>query len=207
MEKQESAGTSGSNVFIEAPQKLAKEGTWLLRRCTKPNKKEYLKIVQAVVLGFLVMGFVGYFTKLIHIPINNIIGGKNRRRGKNDKDESSKRELIFKEEGQEYAQVVKMLGNGRLEASCFDGVNRLAQIRGSMRKKIWINQGDIILVSLREYQDSKGDVIQKYNPEEARLLKQYGELPENFNLEEGENLNSEGENDDGVEFEFEIDDI
>ncbi|KAJ1667889.1 Translation initiation factor 1A [Coemansia sp. RSA 1646] len=134
-------------------------------------------------------------------------GGKNRRRGKNDKDESSKRELIFKEEGQEYAQVVKMLGNGRLEASCFDGVNRLAQIRGSMRKKIWINQGDIILVSLREYQDSKGDVIQKYNPEEARLLKQYGELPENFNLEEGENLNSEGENDDGVEFEFEIDDI
>ncbi|KAJ1667890.1 hypothetical protein EV178_001087 [Coemansia sp. RSA 1646] len=75
MEKQESAGTSGSNVFIEAPQKLAKEGTWLLRRCTKPNKKEYLKIVQAVVLGFLVMGFVGYFTKLIHIPINNIIVG------------------------------------------------------------------------------------------------------------------------------------
>ncbi|KAJ1786276.1 Translation initiation factor 1A [Coemansia sp. RSA 2399] len=132
-------------------------------------------------------------------------GGKNRRRGKNDKDESSKRELIFKEEGQEYAQVVKMLGNGRLEASCFDGINRLAQIRGSMRKKIWINQGDIVLVSLREYQDSKGDVIQKYNPEEARLLKQYGELPENFNLEEGDNLDNEGSDNDDVE--FEIDDI
>ncbi|KAJ2559313.1 Translation initiation factor 1A [Coemansia sp. RSA 1933] len=214
MDKQEGSGASSGNVFLETPQQLAKEGSWLLRRCTKPNQKEYLKIVQAVVLGFLVMGFVGYFTKLIHIPINNIInmknkgkGGKNRRRGKNDKDESSKRELIFKEEGQEYAQVVKMLGNGRLEASCFDGVSRLAQIRGSMRKKIWINQGDIILVSLREYQDSKGDVIQKYNPEEARLLKQYGELPENFNLEEGDNLDNEGENDDGIEFEFEIDDI
>ncbi|KAJ1890751.1 Translation initiation factor 1A [Coemansia sp. IMI 209127] len=129
----------------------------------------------------------------------------NRRRGKNDKDESSKRELIFKEEGQEYAQVVKMLGNGRLEASCFDGINRLAQIRGSMRKKIWINQGDIVLVSLREYQDSKGDVIQKYSPEEARLLKQYGELPENFNLEEGDNLDNEGSDNDDVE--FEIDDI
>ncbi|KAJ1890752.1 hypothetical protein LPJ81_005880 [Coemansia sp. IMI 209127] len=75
MEKQESTGTSSGNVFLEAPQQLAKEGAWLLRRCTKPNKKEYLKIVQAVVLGFLVMGFVGYFTKLIHIPINNIIVG------------------------------------------------------------------------------------------------------------------------------------
>ena len=29
---------------------------------------------------------------------------------------NEKRELTFKEEGQEYAQVLKMLGNGRLEA-------------------------------------------------------------------------------------------
>ena len=61
-------------------------------------------------------------------------GGKNRRRGKNE-NESDKRELIFKEDGQEYAQVVKMLGNGRLEANCFDGVSRLCHIRGKLRKK------------------------------------------------------------------------
>jgi hypothetical protein len=42
-------------------------------------------------------------------------GGKNRRRGKNEND-NEKRELVFKEDGQEYAQVIKMLGNGRLEA-------------------------------------------------------------------------------------------
>jgi hypothetical protein len=35
----------------------------------------------------------------------------------------------------EYAQVVKMLGNGRLIAQCFDGEQRLAHIRGKMRKK------------------------------------------------------------------------
>jgi initiation factor 1A len=46
----------------------------------------------------------------------------------------------------EYAQVVKMLGNGRLEAKCFDGPVRLAHIRGKLRKKVWINQGDIILL-------------------------------------------------------------
>merc|ERR1712224_839545 len=34
-------------------------------------------------------------------------GGKNRRRGKGDGEES-KRELEFKEDGQEYSQVVKM---------------------------------------------------------------------------------------------------
>ena len=35
----------------------------------------------------------------------------------------------------EYAQVLKMLGNGRLEAYCFDGSNRLCHIRGKLRKK------------------------------------------------------------------------
>ncbi|KAI0597202.1 hypothetical protein F4775DRAFT_261549 [Biscogniauxia sp. FL1348] len=117
------------------------------------------------------------------MPKNKGKGGKNRRRGKNEND-NEKRELTFKEEGQEYAQVIKMLGNGRLEAQCFDGAKRLAHIRGKLRKKVWINQGDIILLSLREYQDDKGDVILKYTAEEARSLKSYGELPENAKINE-----------------------
>lgn len=107
--------------------------------------------------------------------------------------------------GSEYAQVAKMLGNGRLEAHCFDGVKRLAHIRGALRKKVWINQGDIILVSLREYQDDKADVIQRYNPDEARQLKQYGELPDNTKVNENDTF--AGEEDDEVDFEFEIDEV
>ncbi|KAG8213226.1 hypothetical protein J3R82DRAFT_11691 [Butyriboletus roseoflavus] len=69
-------------------------------------------------------------------PLAHLVsqGGKNRRRGKNE-NEDDKRELVFREDGQEYAQVIKMLGNGRLEAQCFDGQKRLAHIRGKMRKK------------------------------------------------------------------------
>jgi translation initiation factor 1A len=108
-------------------------------------------------------------------------GGKNRRRGKGDGEES-KRELEFKEEGQEYAQVVRMLGNGRCECFCFDGVTRLGHIRGKMRKKVWITAGDIVLCGLREFQDEKVDIIHKYSADEARNLKQYGELPETANI-------------------------
>jgi translation initiation factor 1A len=67
------------------------------------------------------------------MPKNKGKGGKNRRRGKNE-NEGLKRELVFREDGQEYAQVIKMLGNGRLEAMCFDGVKRLCHIRGKLRK-------------------------------------------------------------------------
>nr|XP_061809975.1 eukaryotic translation initiation factor 1A, Y-chromosomal-like [Nerophis lumbriciformis] len=117
------------------------------------------------------------------MPKNKGKGGKNRRRGKNE-NESEKRELVFKEDGQEYAQVLKMLGNGRLEALCFDGSKRLCHIRGKLRKKVWINASDIILVGLRDYQDNKADVILKYNADEARSLKAYGELPEHAKINE-----------------------
>ncbi|KAB5560118.1 translation initiation factor eIF-1A [Coniochaeta sp. 2T2.1] len=133
------------------------------------------------------------------MPKNKGKGGKNRRRGKNESDKE-KRELTFKEEGQEYAQVVKMLGNGRLESMCFDGVKRLAHIRGKLRKKVWINQGDIILLSLRDYQDEKGDVILKYTADEARSLKAYGELPESAKINETDTYGAEGDGDCGFEF-------
>ncbi|KAL7621306.1 Translation initiation factor 1A [Parahypoxylon ruwenzoriense] len=136
------------------------------------------------------------------MPKNKGKGGKNRRRGKNEND-NEKRELTFKEDGQEYAQVVKMLGNGRLEAQCFDGTKRLAHIRGKLRKKVWINNGDIILLSLRDYQDEKGDVILKYSADEARSLKAYGELPESAKINETDTY---GPGDDGeCGFEFDED--
>lgn len=36
---------------------------------------EYQKIAFATAVGFAIMGFIGFFVKLIHIPINNIIVG------------------------------------------------------------------------------------------------------------------------------------
>ena len=173
------------------------------------------------------------------MPKNKGKGGKNRRRGKNE-NEGVKRELVFKEDGQEYAQVcwlhtitqtlslvsgligkyfqvTKMLGNGRLEAMCFDGVKRLCHIRGKLRKKVillpdicygilnctlsqvWINQSDIILVGLRDYQDAKADVIQKYSADEARNLKSYGEFPESIKINETVDFVG-GDLDDDIEF-------
>jgi translation initiation factor 1A len=132
------------------------------------------------------------------MPKNKGKGGKNRRRGKNE-NEGLKRELVFKEDGQEYAQVTKMLGNGRLEATCFDGIKRLCHIRGKLRKKVWINQSDIILVGLRDYQDARADVILKYSSDEARNLKSYGEFPENVKINETVNFDAEAIDDD-IEF-------
>eukprot|EP01065_Artemidia_motanka_P030458 TRINITY_DN3648_c0_g1_i1.p1 TRINITY_DN3648_c0_g1~~TRINITY_DN3648_c0_g1_i1.p1 ORF type:complete len:204 (+),score=105.50 TRINITY_DN3648_c0_g1_i1:119-730(+) len=117
------------------------------------------------------------------MPKNKGKGGKNRKRGTN-KNEPEKRELTTKEEGQEYAQVLKMLGNGRLEVHCFDGHKRLAIIRGKLRKKQWMRAQDIILVGIRDFQDGKCDVIGKYNQDEARQLIKMKEIPDTCKINE-----------------------
>jgi len=125
-------------------------------------------------------------------------GGK-RKKDLNKGGAGSKRDLQLKEEGQEYGSVTKMLGNGRLECYCYDGRTRLCTIRGKMRRKVWINQGDTILVGLRDYQDDKADVIHKYLPDEARELKKLGEIPKDAKINEtdsGENIGIEFVGDD-----------
>jgi len=115
-----------------------------------------------------------------------------------------KRELVFKQKDQEYAQILKMLGNGRCDAYCFDGVRRLCHIRGKMRKRIWINVGDIVLIGKRDFQDKKGDIIQKYFPEETKNLKDYGELPDNIFINEGKILENENSHEGFLDQTFEF---
>jgi len=85
-------------------------------------------------------------------------------------------ELIIKEQGQEYAKVIALMGEGRVNATCADGVERICHIRGTLRKKVWIVKDDIILVSLRDFQDKKADILVKYCEQEVRLLRSMGEI-------------------------------
>ena len=41
----------------------------------RPQKTEFQRIAYATSVGFLIMGFIGFFVKLVHIPINNILLG------------------------------------------------------------------------------------------------------------------------------------
>jgi translation initiation factor 1A len=107
---------------------------------------------------------------------------KSKGQHKNKPSANIKRELEYKDDGQEYAKVIKMLGQGRCTLQCFDGVERLGHIRGALRNKVWINLHDFVLVGLREYQDNKCDILMKYTSEEVRNLKSYGELPSNVSL-------------------------
>ncbi|CAM9209332.1 unnamed protein product, partial [Ectocarpus fasciculatus] len=135
-------------------------------------------------------------------------GGKNVKRGKNGNMEENRRDLLYKEFGQEYAQVVKMLGGGRVLVQCYDGVTRQGLIRGTMRRRVWINTGDIVLVGLREFEAEKCDIIHKYTTDEARSLQAYGELPATARINQTAiDLALEGENEDEDDVGFDFDGV
>lgn len=87
-----------------------------------------------------------------------------------------KREMIWKEDGQEYAIITKVLGDSRMECECMDNVKRTCHIRGKLHKRVWMSLGDVVLISTRDYQEGKGDIIHKYNNDEVQLLKADGLL-------------------------------
>jgi len=72
-----------------------------------------------------------------------------------------------------FAYVMKVLGNCRVLVLCDNGTEAIGVIRGSMRrfnKRVLIEIGDIVAVSMREFQTNKVDIVHKYNAEQCKVL-------------------------------------
>jgi len=78
--------------------------------------------------------------------------------------------------GKEVLGVLEQrLGASRMMVKCFDGKTRTCRVPGRLKRKLWLREGDIVLVEPWEHQgDEKGDVIFKYNPTAADWLKRKG---------------------------------
>ncbi|EGD78917.1 transporter Sec61 subunit gamma [Salpingoeca rosetta] len=59
--------------FVQPLISFAKSSITFFNNCQRPNSAEYQLTALMAVFGLLVLGFLGFFVKLIHIPINNII--------------------------------------------------------------------------------------------------------------------------------------
>ena len=105
-------------------------------------------------------------------------GGKNRKKGA--KGEGLKRELITREDGQEYGICTAMQGCNRIKVHLFSGLDVLGVIRGKIVRRMWINLGNVVLCGNREFQSgsTKVDIILRYSPDEASELQRLGQIPD-----------------------------
>ena len=83
----------------------------------------------------------------------------------------------FPRENEIFGTVDAMLGTNKLRVKCSDNKIRICRIPGKLRKKIWIIQGDIVLLTPWEIQsDKRGDIIWRYTATEANILRKKGVL-------------------------------
>ena len=87
---------------------------------------------------------------------------------------------LRKVDDQEYAHIAEAHGDGRYGLICYDKIKRLGIMLGSLRRKVRAKKSDIVLVSLRDFQDSKCDIIAHYKPEEVDKLVKAKEMSYSF---------------------------
>lgn len=69
------------------------------------------------------------------------------------------------------------LGASRMRVRCMDGKTRICRIPGRLKRRIWIQEGDTVLVEPWELGgDEKGDVIFKYKRTQVAWLQRNGYL-------------------------------
>ena len=72
--------------------------------------------------------------------------------------------------------VAKLLGASHLSVLCLDNVTRMCRIRGKMKKRMWIREGDTVIVVPWAFQDEKGDVVWRYTGPQVSWLERKGFL-------------------------------
>ena len=111
----------------------------------------------------------------------NKVGGKKHKGKKNTVKES--KELVVPEENELIGQVSKVNGHGRFDIRCIDGTEKSGILRGTMRKRVWINRLDLVLVEPWDFQTEKCSILHKYQDNEMNKLLKGGHLPKEFKIE------------------------
>ncbi|MFA5236999.1 MAG: translation initiation factor eIF-1A [Methanoregula sp.] len=64
-----------------------------------------------------------------------------------------------------------MMGANHIRVRCFDGVTRMGRIKGKIKKRVWIREGDTLIIVPWSFQDDKCDIIYRYLPPQVDWLR------------------------------------
>ena len=93
------------------------------------------------------------------------------------KNESNLHKMLLPSANDVLGIAVKMLGGERILVKCQDGKERLCRIRGKLKRRVWVREGDIVLVSPWDFQsDTRGDIFWRYRKNQSDWLRNKGYL-------------------------------
>jgi translation initiation factor 1A len=87
-----------------------------------------------------------------------------------------------KKEGEMFGIADQLLGASRIKIMCADGKSRMGRIPGKIRKRMWIREGDLVIVKPWDFQDDKADILYRYTKTQASYLSRKKALPKNLDV-------------------------
>jgi len=79
--------------------------------------------------------------------------------------------------GKEVIGIVEQrFGGSKMMVKCADGKPRNCRVPGRLKRRLWLREGDFVLIDPWEFDNERGDIIYKYRPNETDLLKRNGLL-------------------------------
>jgi len=109
------------------------------------------------------------------IAISQFGDGKLGKRKVINEDELER--MVLPSANDVLGMAVRMLGFDRILVKCQDGKERLCRVRGKLKRRVWIREGDIVLVSPWEFQsDTRGDIFWRYRKNQTEWLRSHGYL-------------------------------
>jgi len=91
--------------------------------------------------------------------------------------EKDLRVLVYPSENDVIGVVQKLLGFDRVMVKCQDGFTRICRIRGKMKRRVWIREGDVVLVSPWDFQsEERGEIFHRYTANQIDDLRRKGVL-------------------------------
>ena len=90
--------------------------------------------------------------------------------------------LPNKRKGEMFGIADQLLGASHIRVASADGVSRLARIPGKLRRRMWIREGDLVIVKPWDFQPAKADIVYRYLRTEATYLSRKGVIPESVDI-------------------------
>ena len=87
-----------------------------------------------------------------------------------------------KKEGEMFGIADQLLGASRIKVMCADGKSRMGRIPGKIRKRMWIREGDLVIVKPWDFQDDKADILYRYTKTQASYLSRKKALPKSLDV-------------------------
>ncbi len=103
-------------------------------------------------------------------------------KGGTEQDTTVRVILPNRKKGEMFGIVEKLSGASRLLVMCEDGFTRNSRIPGKMKKRMWIREGDLVIVKPWDFQRDKADVVYRYTQTQASYLSRNNVLPEIINI-------------------------